>query len=1069
MRAFFRSLPIIGLALTGCQQSVTPAPLRSLAGSERVSLVCRDFNSGEGRDLRACPDPAESPSDHEDRRPLALITQTIRGEVAVVDLQDEKVLDANPWLPGKEFLTIGANPTAIVSTPGGTATFVTVGEPGMEAIYALPTTCIGTPVEGERTRDALLWAACRLPPGRPGELAIVTDAMPSVDGDSSYRKTCLSDLTTEDARNWHRLAMMDNLTALGQGNPCPANLAAEEQIAPVGRRKLLVTLPDLGKIAIFDAQALLNLGPGTFQDCIPDAVIPLGNQAPSTPVVQPLPPDLQTTSATGQVTTTRSYSPDQITATAFGDPQPAGIAISEGTLYVADSNAPLIHSIDLSDVCAAHEDPSKALRPLSFDYPSEPVYTRGLSVSSRTLAGAATKQRFLYAIETGRYELQGKQNDGIGSVMVFDLADGASPAPIVRSHSREIAHEPADRLRFESPVKQVRLITRDAPIPDEVSETAEVGVLCDPYPSSQSAGTRYRTNSDYDKGAGPRKLRGVFGVLALGSGVLSAIDIEDWDAPCRRPVESNSLATGGVDWRGCAPDPVLVGKRYEIEAEQERTVTDEASCNIVEPHRARSASYFTTNGTVGTHAPSLASFPRLSSKENGDLPTGEGDIEHKHPQMLAVAFPPNRASEVSVEDPGSTFVYVNNTRYSLWPLDRNRIERDPALASSNSLLLPLEEPRVYSSQEEFSATYEGIVVERASGLLQQQVDDDPGPGFDSPLKPGEFLLRDRDARFCSNGVEDQRIALETAKKMLPPGSPHADLYASRHADFVVLTNDFDASDPYYQDKVSVDANSPSSIHGNCSAQVVQPGDDRPLHEVCKSLFGTKEEPRGTSREFIIKVAQDDELLLTPRDAANAEALVAQVRCCFLNVTSYQVRAGNQWIVRGNQFYHQMAGSSESACIKGNDPGRARFRGRAHEIASSTCQVSASNEVDAKCPIGPRVDDDVCVVDHNDSTSYLTRIDSTLPADCVFENLKGRFAIYRGMQPSKRDMAFKWKVSGGFSMLASPISTTTYQQNVVPTDIVYSEALDALVIVDGQSGGLNLVGMTQFAPLGQPYL
>lgn len=1052
MRAFFRNLPLIGLALTGCQQTVTPAPLRSLAGSERVSLVCRDFTTGEGRDLRACPDPSESPADTEDRRPLALVTQTMRGEVAVIDLQDEKVLDANPWLPGKEFLTVGADPTSIASTPGGTATFVAVGEPGMEAIYALPTTCIGTPQDNERARDVLLWSACRLPPGRPGEMAIITDSTLADGG--GFRKTCLSATATEDAGNWYRLAMTDHVTAV-QPNPCPANLAAEEHIEPVGRRKLLVALPDLGKIAIFDAQALLNLGPGTFQDCIPDSVIALGNQLPSAPVVQPLPPDLHTENATGQLTTTRTYSPDQFSAAAFGDPQPAGIAISEGTLYVADSNVPLIHAIDLSNVCAAHEDPSKALRPLSFDYPSDPVYTRGLSVSSRTLAGTSTKQRFLYAVETGRYEQQSKQNDGIGSVMVFDLADGASPAPVVRAHSREITYEPADRIRFESPVKELQLITRDAPIPDEVSETAEVGVLCDPYPSSQSAGTLYRTNGDYDKGAGPRKLRGVFGVMALGNGVLHAIDIEDWDAPCRRPVEANTLATGGVDWRGCAPDPKLSGLRYEIEAEQERTVTDEASCNVIEPHRVRSASYFTTNGTVGTHAPSLATFPRLSSKENGDLPTGNGDVEGKYPQMLAVGFPAERASDAEL---GSTFVYVDNTRYSLSPTDRNRIERDPAKASSNSLLLPLEEPRAYSSQEEFSATYEGIVLNRDSGLLPQHPSNDPGPGFDGPLTPGEFLLKDRDARFCSNGVEDRRIALETAKKVLPAESSQADLYANRHADFVVLTNDFDRNDPYYREKAT----------GKCSAEVVQPRDERPLYEVCESLFGTKAEPRGTTREFIIKVAQDDDLLLSPRAAENAEAMVEQVRCCFVNVTSYQVRAGNQWLVRGNLFYHQMTGSADSACTKTSDPGRARFRGRAHEIASSTCQVSASNEVDQACSIGPRVDDDLCVVDHNDPTAYLN-VGSTLPGDCVFESLKGRFAIYRGMEPSKRDMAFKWKVSGGFSGLASPVSTTTYQQNVVPTDMVYSEALDALVIIDGQSGGVNLVGMAHFAPLGQPYL
>lgn len=1049
MRAFFHSLPILGLALVACQQSVTPTPLRSLAGSRRVSLVCRDFLSGEGRDLRACPDFDEAPSDTEDRRTLALVTQTIRGEVAVIDLHEEVVLDADPWRPGKEFLTVGADPKSIVSTPGGVASFVAVGEPGLEAIYALPTSCVAAPKERERTRDVLLWSACRLP-GRPGEMAILTDAQVAAGG--GYRKSCFATEPADegDAKNWYRASIASNPT-VSEHNPCPADLSVEEDMVPAGRRKLLVTLPDLGKVAVFDAQALLNLGPGTFQDCIPDAVIELSNRVPALAVVQPLPPDLHSVNDAGQSITARTYTPDQIPSSAYGTPQPAGIAVSEGSLYVADLNVPLIHSVDVADVCTAHEVPDKALRPLSLDYPNDPVYTRELSVSGRTLVGTAAKQRFLYAVEAGRYELENEQNDALGSVMIFDLSDGASPTPVVRPRSHEITVEPADRIRFDAPVRKLQLITRDAPVPEDSTETAQVGVLCDPYPSSQTAGALYRTNTDYDKGASPHKLRGVFGVLALGNGILSAIDIEDWDAPCRRPVEDNPLAAG-TDWRGCAHDPVLGGTRFATsDRAEDRTVTDEVSCNVIEPHRRRSAYYFATNSTVGTHSPSLAAFPRLSSKESGDLPTGRGDTEHKHPQMLAVAFPDERGGD-------SAFVYVGSTQYSMKDDARYRIERDPGAADNNSLLLPLEEPRIYSSQEEFSATFEGVILDRNSGLLQRYPNNDPGPGFAGPIQANQFLLRDPDAHFCGSGVEDHRIALETAQRMgLPAGSKEGLDFAEQHADFVVLTSDFNESEPYY------------TSEGVSECEVFGQRKEKPLHELCTSLFGTKDEPRGKYREFMIETAQDDDLLLTPRETGDAETLVRQARCCFLNVASYQVRAANQWLVRGNTLYHRMTGSADSACRVQTDAWRDRFRDRALEIASSACTTDSSNVVDQNCQIGPSVASDVCVVAQNTGAIPTSAFGTVLPKECVFESLKGRFAIYRGREPSRRDMAFKWKVTGGFGIMASQISTSAYQQNVVPTDMVYSEALDAFVVIDGESGGVNLVGMTNFAPLGQPYL
>src|SRR4029079_11992224 len=58
-------------------------------------------------------------------------------------------------------------------------------------------------------------------------------------------------------------------TAKQDGRECPARIASEP--GPRGRRKLAVTLPDLGQIVVMDAQKLADLPPGSFGPCPTEA------------------------------------------------------------------------------------------------------------------------------------------------------------------------------------------------------------------------------------------------------------------------------------------------------------------------------------------------------------------------------------------------------------------------------------------------------------------------------------------------------------------------------------------------------------------------------------------------------------------------------------------------------------------------------------------------------------------------------------------------------------------------------------------------------------------------------
>ncbi len=1014
MRAGSLVLAVAPLVWLGCQDTIDPGPMLSLERSGQVSLLCREHGTGTGRDLRACPDPDDLFNDGEDRRVLALVTQTLRGEVAVVDLHAQKVVDVDPSIPGIEFLPVGANPTAIVSTPGGTATFVATAEPGREALFALPTTCITAPRAGEPARELTLFSACRLP-AAAGQLAIVTDvAVASGDSVSRYRTSCSTDSP------W---AASAELSFAERRDDCPANLEEEEHIAPLGRRKVLVTLPDLGKIAVYDAQALLNQPPGSFANCVPETVVALSTEAPlAEEVTQSIPSDLMP--AEGCLAPPHRYAfgpvPSQVSS------RPAGIALAGERLFVADLGVPVIHELDLSDPCAIVE--RAPLVPLAFDEPNRRVMTRDLAVSGPL----KSQSQFLYAVD-----------DADGSAMVFDVGEeSVERTPLIRPNSPFFPFEPPDRIRLDSPIRDLGIITRDAPLVDPSTQTVREGVLCDPNPEAKAPGSLYRTASDYSEGAGPRKLRGTFAMLGLASGQIVAVDIEDWDAACRRPL-TNNPNSDGVDWRGCAHDPSFDGLRFR-DKNGDPTVSEEMSCNVVQPHRVRSGSFFLTSSDRGAYAPALSYFPRLSSPSTGDLPSGQSESGRKHPKLLAVPF----ASEGQRSTPEELF--VGTTRYTLDEDADNPLSIAPEEAEVGSLFFPVIEPRLYSANENFTATYEGKVVDyRPTGQLPLLVDE-AALGLPRALLPGELVLRDPDAFFCDQGVEDSAVAEETASAF-GVGGPD---YAERYSDYVLLEDDFDEDEPYFQSAAAAEA---------CGT------DD--LKESCEDWFGTAAAPR-PAREFRIKEAYHGLLIIEPRSARDPEELLERVRCCFPSVHGYTVRASRQWVVRGARMLHDIVPGEGLRCVRDCSPRRNRLRGRAFEISSEAAQCAPSEAVSGSevstCAIGPRVDGDVCVVAQADGAVDPAALGVSLPERCVYSSLKGRFAVYRGLRPSVRDMTFSWTVSGGFFPLSAGLANSTAGQSVLLEHMLFSEQLDALVTVDSASGGLGVVGLETFTLRGEPY-
>ncbi len=132
--------------------------------SGRVSFVCRGAdNSPSGHKLDECPD-----YELATRHLLALVTQTATNEVAVVDLYAQSIIDIDQTTPGYSFLRVGAKPGAIVTTPGGAATFVGVSGLEKDGIFALPTTCVPAAATGRSSTrfDDLVGLPSELRPRR---------------------------------------------------------------------------------------------------------------------------------------------------------------------------------------------------------------------------------------------------------------------------------------------------------------------------------------------------------------------------------------------------------------------------------------------------------------------------------------------------------------------------------------------------------------------------------------------------------------------------------------------------------------------------------------------------------------------------------------------------------------------------------------------------------------------------------------------------------------------------------------------------------------------------------------
>ncbi|HKY39704.1 MAG TPA: hypothetical protein VJN18_27390 [Polyangiaceae bacterium] len=989
-------LPLALALLSGCTEAEVVAKLPSLQGSEDALFVCRDAD-GQGHPFSDCPD-RDATDDDEASQALsvyALVSQTVTNEVAIVDVSGGHVVDVDPSSPGYGFLRVGGRPVAMAASPGGRASFVATADVGRNGIFALGTQCLDAPPSNQHQRDLTSWPACRLD-SAPGEIAVLVEPPP--DG-TQVTSTCDGEPQGEDPPP-------------GDDYECGANLQTEA--GPVGRRKLVVSLPERGELMVIDAQWLIDQPPGTFPDCVPDKTVLLDVIVPPS-MAQRLPEDLVVDPLVCSEASIPTPPPPSRRA-----PRPAGFGLTEGRLYVADEAAPVIHVLDTSSPCNLSELPS--LLPMSLREPERVVTTRRVAVSPLTPSG----KQFVYAIDA--------EDQPGASVMAFDVspppvdprqpAAPNDPTPIVRPGSPELPNEKPDRLALGSSAKDVIFAYRDLPYVDPETGVGAFGTLCDPTPSisENSPAGLARPNLDFTSGARPGLLRGLFGFILLTNGTVAIVDVEDFDAPCRRPVQPNAEAT--PDFRGCAADPGGIGFFTESgEADDPlRTVTGEVSCRVVEPHRFRAGSLAINDPEVGVRAPSLRGFPQLS------LPTSAATIlPEDRPRLLGVPFVGLDGQKVDAD------VFVGSTRYNTGqdadeplPVDPNSRQSEQ-LQALNSVVLPPLQPRAYAPDDTVSLTYEGAYMgSGTAGFLR------PADGS------GEDRLEDVSLSFCAAGVYDETAMQGLAREQLGLVE-EADLtaFGLEHSDYVQITSELlGRDDIYWQKKAGALG-----------------------YQDCLSMFGPGDaETLDPRRDFHIQQAFADHLVLRP---SSPEVSFSDAVECFPTANRYRLRSGRHWVlVHGSTaFNHDIVSSGDSRqCVRSCSPLKKWSKTRVFEISSRTCRRPKAEGDPLDQRVGCSAKGEVaCVFDQSQDPGVQIGGDA---AGCIFDGLTERFALYRGRQPSVRDSTFTWQTTGGFSPLI--MSLANVSETVSPQSLQFLQEPELMAVVDGAGLGLSLLSLDTFS-------
>jgi hypothetical protein len=1065
---------------SSCAQSATNVPVRTFERAQRVDVVCMrvqatDPNTGALISIKAEPQPqaqcAPVPVGIDgntlDYHLYAMVTQSARGEVAVVDLTAGFVIDGDHSTPGINFIPVGAIPTDVAIAPDAQVAFVAAAEINKPAIYAIASrNILGDSQVYSQSSVGLAVADAPPPPTlpqlpvcqldqAPGAMVVVPHVVTADGGAATTTYEIAVVLPGDGAGHKARLVTLDPAPFIrGTG----IDTTAGPTYAPGALAKCVLTSDT------------------TLEDTIPpnpppapswEDGIKYAGAAPEAPLVPslcaavapPAPIDAGTTDAGSEAGALDAGAGDAGAGDAGAD---AGVldfgpgnhahgtsAARDGTtVYIGDDGLPLIHVMDLSTAGSPKELPPLVATSLLDTL--RKVSVGDIAVSPTT----SDYKKYLYAID---------KKDG--SIMVFDVSapPTAPQGPLVRPHAETNPFQAPDRIVFNAPVATVSFARHDFPLThvcDSPVANARGGLFCNPNgnagpnvgepASDQGAGMCYRANittSDVPL-LGPSRLRGIFGFVTLSNGNMVAIDVDDWDAPCRRPDPMDDAHPPSAYAPPEPPftsandlDPYHVPSAFlsaPTPAETTAKVSQEFFFPVSAPNRPRSL-YFLRNDTVtGVHAPELNGLPQLFSQNTALTTIGAGG--RVNPFLL----PTSRTIDgttTSLSDP-SLF------RTGSAPTLDTPPKAEPGTTPADPGALPgvrfsWEDPQVHLDQD-WTVTYEGTLPAFDGKALATDIETTDG--FQTLTLPNSSAL------FCRKGIEDLRIgsarAAALGAEMAKRGIAVPPLLSSTLVDYVQVTDEIlDPGDPYW-----------AEVDNTCWSPDLAAASPQARHDACTSQFGAAVD-QSPWRDFPILEAYDDRLVLgryaylhgvvlasdraaIKGDPSNVDTL-KRARCCFHHQMRFMVRTGATWLTQGTAvgLLQRVTTDAGGACILSCDPREALLSARAPAVPFITVKgapaITAPGRNSLLAMRNPAFS---FVVWNGVDSSGANKNPPTAPVDVT----------------PLRDLQWKFTTRGQFSPMVVNIASSTTA--VSPQSMRFIDSLGQLALVDGASQGLVLIDL-----------
>ncbi len=835
---------VVGLFGPACATTAAPEPARSFDRPDSIEALCvqtaGSSATGTMSDLSVLPiercpalpgttsaSPEVSPLPA--LRPMVLVAQLGRGELAVVDLARSVVLDADTGTPGLNAIPTAALPTALRVSPDAKTVYLASGTPRAFGVYALASlTVVKHAMTGQGAPVVLPdWIGCTLAE-RPVAIEVLADdtlAVLTSGGDGVPAKLL-------------RLAA-GPFSGTGAGAYQAGQLPGCNVITASALGGVAVPAPSMATWSSGMTGAPLSSSKLTFA---PPAVC---TEAPRTAFVS-----------------------DDVLPVAT-------LMRKDGTrLYIGERGRAVVHVVETSS------GTPQLVQQLNFAGELGGAWATDIAISPVT----RDNKQFAYVVD-GRD----------GALAVFDLSDiTAVLAPLRRPRSEASPSQRPDRIRLGAPALSVKFFARDwtADGTQKAVADAKAAVLCTPNANSvASLGASYIANGAYTASPlGPSRMRGVFAAVALTNGDVVFVDVDDWDEPCRRPVEL--AASARVNGFGDSQTDEL-NSPWGVARARPGSVSDEWFYPVSVPHRVRSAYALRVSDTEGTHAPSLAGAPSLSLNAQPLPVSGPQAVEQ--PSML-----PARGESA---DPGwKNFVQSADTEAS----DSKTMTPGTDVAFPR-VRVSWDDPTVHLNQS-WSVVYEGALpgLEAVAGTVTA---DSGGALRLDPGTPG----------FCANGVEDFAIGTARAERgdaeLSALGLPAA-AYAGRVGDYVRITSELlPPTDMYW----SVPGDSQRCWGGNESSDA--------RFQMCDGTFSSAGANAWT-RDLPVLEAYDDHLILgqytySAEDQGRShrassklsKSFADKVRCCFHGQLNVAVRTGSQWLANGsaNGLLHHVQKSEGGRC------------------------------------------------------------------------------------------------------------------------------------------------------------